>query len=72
MTNSKRYKQSNDDELYKVSLSALPSPRFFSSYVEALEYLSQSGPGKIQKRSVIEYAFPLDQKLPAETWINVS
>lgn len=57
--------------LFKVCLEANQTPHYFDSYQSALKWLRQHGKGRVKKKSVIEFAFPLEQKISREVWTEI-
>lgn len=56
---------------FKACLYSDPSPCYFDSYQRAFRWLKQHGKGEVKKKSLIEFAFPLEQKITRETWIRI-
>lgn len=58
---------------FKACLYSDPaSPHYFDSYQSACNWLKQNGEGQIKKRSLVEFAFPLEQKKLTKVWVNLA
>jgi len=57
---------------YKVCLDRDPCPHYFESQQKAYQWLLEHGKGHVKKRVLIEFAFPLEQKIAHEAWVNLT